>query len=133
MPTWSQLQEYARGNYALTEDDADGFAIEVALPGGRSQLVGVHRVVAQELEREREWVVFKSFVCKRAALDPEVALRKNAGLLVGALALDKDDDYFIIHAALIETMDADEFEVPLAQIAKIADSLEAELTGADRH
>src|SRR5688572_6414843 len=133
MPTWSELQHYARNNYELTNDDADGFAIEVALPGERTQLVGVYRVVAQELEREREWAVFKSFVCKRDALAPEIALRKNASLLVGSLALDRDDDYFIVHAAQLDTMDADEFEVPLSQIAKTADALEAELTGEDRH
>lgn len=134
MPTWSELKHFARSNYEVEDDDdEDTFAVLFTLPGERRQLVRVSRVIAQELEREREWAVFQSYVCRGRKLEPERALRKNASLLIGALAIDGAGDYFITHAAQLDTMDAAEFEVPIAQIAKTADSLEAELTGEDRY
>ena len=128
MPTWGEIQEYARSKYKLADDEADWFAVIFDYEDGRTQKIAVSRFDAFE----KEWVEFSSSVCKGSQMPASVALRRNADFVVGSLALDEDGDYTLMYSAPLETLDPDEFEIPLHAIARTADELEHEFAkGAD--
>ena len=126
MPTWSDVQEYARSKYELTEDTENNFKLFFEYQNDRLQAVIVSRFEAMG----REWVDFASACAKREDLDPEVALQRNFGFAVGGLCLDKGV-YVVRYSVQLDTMDMDEFELPLHVVARTADKLEQEITGKD--
>jgi hypothetical protein len=127
MPTWGELREYARSKYKLADDEERWFSVVFAFQDGRSQKNCVRAFDAFE----KEWVEFSTVVCKLEEMAPKVALRKNHQFVVGTLALDKDDDYLLIHAAPLDTMDPSEFELPLQALARSADLLEKECSAGN--
>jgi hypothetical protein len=129
MPSWADIQEYARAHYTLSLDEGDSFSIRFELEGERSQQIAVRKFTAADCE----WIEFRTYVCKEADLDPRDAVRKNAELPVGALALDANGDYYVGYAAQLATMDAEEFDVPLNLLVLFADALEEDHAGIDRH
>ena len=120
MPNWAELQEYARGKYVLDDDEPEFFSLVFRMDNGRTQKIRVRHFQAFD----ESWIEFRSVVCKGAEMPAKVALRKNCEFAIGALALDSDDDYVLIHNAPMATMDPNEFERPLHVIAGTADSLE---------
>lgn len=126
MPTWSEIQEYARSKYELSEDNENSFKLIFEYQNDRLQAVIVSRFEAMN----REWVDFASACCKREELEPEQALQRNFGFAVGALCLD-DDVYVVRYSVQLDTMDMEEFELPLHVVARTADKLEQEITGKD--
>lgn len=120
MPSWSEIQEFARGKYALSDDEEDYFALVFEFDSGRTQKIRVRRFSAFN----EEWVEFYSVICKGTEMPAKIALRKNADLVMGAIALDSDDDYVIMHNAPLGTMDLIEFDRPLHVLARVADELE---------
>jgi hypothetical protein len=120
MPSWSEIQEYARSKYILQNDEDDWFALVFEYESGRTQKIRVKKFEAFD----SDWIEFRSMVCKGTELAPKVALRKNFEFVIGALALDGDDDYVLLHNAPLATLDIEEFERPLKAIARTADALE---------
>ena len=129
MPSWGEIQEYARAHYNLSNDEADSFSIVFELEGGRTQLIGARHFTAADAE----WLEFRTYVCKEADLNHRDALRKNAEMPVGALALDENGDYFVTYAAQLATMDPEEFDVPINLLVLFADALEEDTAGTDHH
>ena len=127
MPTWGEVQEYARSKYVLSKDEEQWFSLIWRYEGDRTQQIFVKRFSAYN----QDWVEFRSFVCAGTELSPQVALRKNETFLVGALALDTDGDYCMIHNAPLATLDPEEFDLPLSVLASVADDLEKEHTIKD--
>lgn len=127
MPTWGEIQEYARSKYKLSVDEEQRFSIVWAYDNGRSQQIWVRNFQAME----RDWIEFRTYVCRAGELKPEVALAKNFGYSIGALAVDSDGDYVMLHNALLATLDPDEFELPLRVLAGTADEIEKDHSGAD--
>jgi hypothetical protein len=127
MPTWGEIREFARSKYTLQNDEDQWFSIVFGLPTGRSQLVVVRRFEAFN----KEWAEFRSVVCKEAEMAHKIALKKNSKLAVGALALDDDGDYFLTYSAALDTMDPDEFELPLLVVTATADQLESEYSAGN--
>ncbi len=129
MRTWADLQSYARGKYRLAEDVEDRFALIFAIPGGRTQQV----VVTHFKAMERDFIEFRTPVCREDQLAPRTALLHNATgrehnhSILGALALH-EGVYYLVHRALLGTLDAEEFELPLHAMALHADTLEARHT-----
>lgn len=129
MRTWADLQSYARDTYRLAEDIEDHFALIFAIPGGRTQQV----VVSHFRAMERDFIEFRTPVCREDQLAPRTALLHNATgrehnhSILGALALH-EGVYYLVHRALLGTLDAEEFELPLHAMALHADTLEARLT-----
>ncbi|WP_127501974.1 YbjN domain-containing protein [Actinoplanes solisilvae] len=128
MPTWNELREFARTRYELEPTDGDDW-FSLVLPTGddRSQRILVNRYEAYD----REWVAYRSFVCKESEMSPRVALRHNADLALGALALDEDGDYMLTYQAPLATLDQDEFTLPLEVLPAIADQFEKAHTALD--
>ncbi|MEV6344394.1 hypothetical protein [Actinoplanes sp. NPDC051851] len=129
MPTWHELREHARTTYTLDKDEQEWFSLVWGLESGRKQRIVVSRYEAYD----QEWAEFRSFICTEAEMSPRVALRKNDSLNLGALALDDDGDYSLVHRAAIATLDQQEFALPLRVIADIADRFENEHAAKDAY
>jgi hypothetical protein len=128
MPSWGEVQEYARTNYKLAEDGESFFSLVFAYESGRSQKIFIRKFTAFD----KEWIEFRSAVCKEAELPHRVALRKNDDIACGALALDNDGDYVLLYSVPLPSMDLEEFELPLHVISSYADKLERDYsTGND--
>ncbi len=128
MPTWPEIQEYARSKYKLAEDHEDSFKLVFEYENKRLQAVIVSRFEAMD----REWCDFSSACCRLDQMSPEVALQKNFGFAVGALCLDQDI-YVVRYSVQMATMDLDEFELPLHVVASTADRLEQEFAREDEY
>jgi hypothetical protein len=128
VPTWNEIKDYARSKYRLAEDEENWFSLVWSYDDGRSQKIWVRRFNAFDMD----WLEFRSFVCKGDKIPPLVALKKNAGFACGHLALDNDGDYCFLYNAPLPTMDPDEFELPLHDIARTADQFESDYDGEDK-
>ena len=124
MPTWADVQEYARSKYKLAADDENSFKLVFEYENDRLQAVIVSRFEAMG----REWCDFASAACKLDQLSPEQALKKNFEFAVGALCLD-EDIYVVRYSVQLDTMDMEEFELPLHVVATTADKIEREFAG----
>mgnify|MGYP000361717694 CR=1 FL=1 len=127
MPSWPEIQEYARSKYKLAEDNENSFKLVFEYQTKRLQAVIISKFEAIN----REWCDFASACAKIDQLNPEVALRKNLQFAVGALALDRDI-YVIRYTVQMATMDMEEFELPLHVVASTADKIEQEFTAGDQ-
>ena len=127
MPSWGEIQEYARSKYKLAEDEENWFSLVWGYDDGRSQKIWCRKFNCFDID----WVEFRSVVCKEAEMAHRVALKKNSGFAVGALGLDDDGDYVFLYSAPLPTMDPEEFELPLRVVAGTADGLEEEFSAGD--
>jgi len=127
MPTWPELREHARTKFQLSKDEQDWFSLVWSYDSGRTQQI----VVSHYECFDQEWIEFRSYVCKEAEMTPRVALRKNSELSLGALALDAEGDYVLIHKAALASLDPDEFALPLQFLAATADEWEQQHAARD--
>jgi hypothetical protein len=120
MPTWSEVQQYARSKYTLSKDEPERFALVFRIgENGRTQQIWVRTFTAFN----QPFIEYKSYFCKEGEMPPLVALRKNAELATGFIAL-VGEHYAVLWNVPLGQMDADEFELPLHAIANQAESLE---------
>jgi hypothetical protein len=127
MPTWAELREYARSKYKLAKDEPDFFTLVFGFGDTRSQLILVRRFNAFD----KEWIEFRSPICKEPALPHREALTKNLEFAVGAIGLEADGTYVLTYSLPLASMDPEEFELPLHVLAKTADTLEKSYAAAD--
>lgn len=123
MSTWADLKSYARDKYRLAIDEEQRFALVFAIPDGRTQQV----VVTHFRALERDFIELRTPVCREEDLEAKAALRHNDTCSIGALALH-DGVYYLVHKALLRTLDNEEFELPLHAMALHADTIEARQT-----
>lgn len=126
MATWTNVQSHLRSKYKLYLDEPNLIALDFECEDGRAQRVLVSTFDAMG----KSWILFRSRVCELQRLEPEEALRRNAGFAVGFLALS-EDHYEIVYTTQLNTLDIDELELPLHALTDTADQLERELTGTD--
>ncbi|MFK8004428.1 MAG: hypothetical protein AB8H86_32980 [Polyangiales bacterium] len=126
MPTWSEVQDYARSKYKLAEDNENSFKLVFEYENDRLQAVIVSRYTAIK----KEWCDFSSAACTIDQMPPEVALQKNFEFAVGALTLDKNI-YVVRYSVQMATMDMEEFELPLHVVSSTADKIEQEFGKQD--
>ncbi|GID32179.1 hypothetical protein [Paractinoplanes brasiliensis] len=128
MPTWNELREFARTNFTLDPNDEDDwFSLIVAFDDERTQQI----VVSHYEAYDREWVGFRTSVCKGSEMSAEVALRHNGRLALGALVMDSEGDYMLSYQAPLATLDPGEFALPLEVLPSLADELEKAHTAKD--
>ncbi len=131
MPSWTEVREYARSQYTLMEDSDQMLKLAFTFEGEdgdeRMQAIIVSRFEAMG----REWCDFRSACCEVAQMDPAIALEKNAEFALGALQIS-DGLYIFRYSTQLETMDVEEFEIPLRMIARTADEIEREFAGGDQ-
>jgi hypothetical protein len=128
MPSWPEIQEYARSKYKLSYDEPHRFALVFAYDDGRTQQIFVRRFEAYN----QEWIEFRTPVCKEDEMKAKVALEKNAGFAIGALALE-NGRIFLLHNATLRSLDIEEFDLPLHVLAGTADNLEKQYAGGDEY
>ncbi|MFT5357091.1 MAG: hypothetical protein ACI9KE_004322 [Polyangiales bacterium] len=126
MPTWSEVQDYARSKYKLAEDNENSFKLVFEYENDRLQAVIISRYEAMG----REWCDFASAACTVEQMPPATALRKNFEFAVGALTLDQDI-YVVRYSVQMATMDMEEFELPLHVVSTTADKIEQEFGKSD--
>ncbi|MFO0660584.1 MAG: hypothetical protein U0165_12245 [Polyangiaceae bacterium] len=119
MPTWPEIQAYARSKYRLAKDEPEKFAVVFKEADNRTQMIWVRKFTAFN----QEWLEFKSYFAKEAELAPAVALRLNGELPIGSIAL-LDGYYALLHNAPLKNLDVEEFELPFNYLATKADQLE---------
>lgn len=128
MPTWGEIQEYARSKYKLSEDTENRFSLVWEYQNNRLQKIVVSKFEAMN----REWCDFSSACCKAEDMSPELALKKNWDFAVGAICLDQKEGVYVIrYSVQMATMDMEEFELPLHVVASTADRLEQEFSASD--
>jgi hypothetical protein len=120
MPTWGEIQEYARSKYVL-DNEENWFGLIWEYQSGRRQKIIVSRFNAFD----RDWVQFRSAACLEHEMPPKVALRKNYDYAIGSLAIDPEGRYVFLHSLQLDSLDIEEFELPLHVIARTADELES--------
>ncbi len=130
MASWSDLTGYIADQYKIANVTEHGqLILQFDLPGGRHQSVLISRGV--DGTNGKEWAKIESAV---GAID-EVDLPELFELIrfqvVGGLA--KNDDIITVrHSVLLEDMNTDEFEEPLAAVLETADYLESRVSRVDR-
>jgi len=127
MATWADVYNHLTSNYRLAVNENNMLALDFECDGGRAQRILISNFDALG----KSWILFRSRVCEKNRLNPEEALRRNAGFAVGFLALS-EDYYEIVYTTQLNTLDIDELELPLHALTDTADQLERELTGTDR-
>src|SRR5690606_19585831 len=121
IPSWDDLRAYARARYALEDDEAEAFSVVVGFEDQRS-----HKVVVRPSRAfDAPWVELRAAVCEERAMSPEDAVRRNASLPIGGLALE-DGLYLLTYRLPLERLDATEFDRPVKVLARLADELERE-------
>jgi hypothetical protein len=129
MATWGEVQAHARRKYKLENDGEEGFSAIVAFDNDRTQLVGVHHFSALE----RGFLELRSYVCKETEMAAKVALQKNTGFVFGGLALDEEGDVCFLYSVPIAGLDLATLDLLVANLARMADKLEAAYAGSDHH
>ena len=119
MPTWPEVQQYARNKYRLAKDEEDRFAIIFGMENGRTQQIWVRTFNAYN----QPFLEYRSYFAKEGEVQPIVALRKNAEMATGFIAL-LGDHYAVMWNVPMNNMVAEEFDQPLQAIAWQAEQLE---------
>lgn len=105
--------------------------VQVSLPDGRTQLVGL-----EFFENGRDELVrLYTTIGSAEALSPQrlaLALRINADLAHGALAI-KDDELVMVDTLLLKDANAPEIEASISFLAATADYYERTIYGTDAH
>ena len=127
MPTWGEIQEYARSKYKLAKDEEHWFSLVFAYDSDRRQLVRCKHFKAFD----QDWIEFASACCKHDEMSPAVALKKNNDYAVGGIALD-GDVYIFKYTIPLTNLDIDEFELPLHVVASTADQIEGQFAAQDK-
>jgi hypothetical protein len=105
--------------------------VRVSLPDGRSQLVDLERYDAGSGEVLRLWTGIGP-VDRLGEMRMEVALRANADLERGALAI-RDDTLGMIETFTLDEITADEFERAIGFLAQTADRYEKSIYATDEN
>jgi hypothetical protein len=129
MADWNALRNYIKAEYKVSADDLNSLKLLFALDGGRSQLVVVEKI--GEVGNS-EWALISTAVCEEGDIDPRDALVKNSEMIVGGLALIDGGPVIFRHSIRLADLDPGEFDEPLRVAASFGDSLERELSTADK-
>jgi hypothetical protein len=118
MATWKELREFAHARYAVDEEEGS-LTLTVGFSSGRSQ-----KIIVRPFEALGTTLIeFRAAVCRLRDLPPDEALRLNTTMPIGAFALI-GDIYVLVHRFPIENINANEFEVPLSALIRMADEFE---------
>jgi hypothetical protein len=139
-----EIRDHLRNAYGgnLRQDDPHRWRIEVFTSRSRSQVVHLMCKERRHAEDEESRVIAESPigpVLRR--FNPEIVLRKNAGLDVGAICINdlKNEEQMVIPyltlraSHLMATLDIPELEELISKVAHVADELEEEIFGKDFH
>lgn len=119
MASWDELRETMRQSYKLQQDEADLVSMVWTYDDGRHQKVILRHYKAFD----RSLVEFQSAFARIEDLNPTEALRKNAELPLGTIAL-QGEVYVVLYNAVLDDLGPGSLELYLSRVAGIADQLE---------
>jgi len=126
--TWNKVKEYIKANYKVSKEDAGLLSMLFTFDDGRSQVV---HVVHTQTVAGLEFATISSPFAKIGEVDLAEVLRYVDGQVVGGVVAS--GDYLLVrHAALLDSLDADDLDVPLRLVVAGAESLEEKFVGSDR-
>ena len=120
-------QAAAMKGWPYRKETTGELKIEVTTPGGRTQLVTV--VMAFDGDREPAAFIWSKASDTTTSQDPWALLRLNMQLTYGRVAL-KGTDIIVLHSLLDRTSDITEVGKTIYWVAKAADELELQTSGA---
>jgi hypothetical protein len=125
--TWDDVRSYVSSKWPIT-GETDGFvAIEFSTGEGRSQMTGIRLIRGGTEPRIR----LESQVGWEGDIDPAAALRMNAKLPLGAIAVDEDERLLYAHSMMLRALDVDAIDIALRTLAVYGDKLEQRLSPDD--
>lgn len=126
MSDWAGLQQWARENYSLDNDEESWFGLTIEYSDdGRSQKV----IVSHFQYLDQDWAQIRSAICEENEMSPKLALKKNAELgAIGGIGL-LDGRYYLFQSVPLDDLSEDEFTLPLNAVAAMADTLESNHSG----
>ena len=99
MASWDELRETMRQSYKLQQDEADLVSMVWTYDDGRHQKVILRHYKAFD----RSLVEFQSAFARIEDLNPTEALRKNAELPLGTIAL-QGEVYVVLYNAVLDDL-----------------------------
>jgi hypothetical protein len=124
MGDWDDLRRYIETNYKIADGHIDAVKLVFDVDGTRTQAVWVTRL------GDSGWAEIATAVCRESEITPRDALRRNATMIVGGLALHGSGIVIFRHSFPLANLKADEFEEPLRTAVEYGDALERELSGS---
>jgi len=121
MATWQQVKSYIYNNYTVATDDGDRIGLNFQLNGGRSQMVILVNLDADEfsslimMSPVASWSQVSADRVLRATEQVPVAIRSTGDLIVAS------------HTQLLATIDEPEIDLSLQLLVSMADNLEKAL------
>jgi hypothetical protein len=131
MATWDEIRQHLMAKHGIDKaDDGDGLTFVFEWAGeDRTQALSVSKYD----DGQAAWLGLSSTVCSLEQLSSKKALRKNAELAIGALAL-VDDDYVLTYSLPLAAMhDLAVVDYVVERFATQADTLEQAYAGDDTH
>jgi hypothetical protein len=130
MATWSDVVQYIKSHYRISEEQPDMIKMVFDTGDLRSQVVFIWR---QTLAGgEEEWVQIESPFGELGSVDLGRALAEVGSTVCGGMA-QFANVVTIRHALPLENLNLNEFERPLALVTNTADAIERKLVGGDRY
>lgn len=129
MATWTDLVGYVRTRYEVMAQGDDTLQFNLATEGERTQLVSVHRTGTSD---GHVWIQISSPIARAGDVDLRRLLELAGAEVVGGAAITRGVAV-LRHAAPLDEMSYQEFELPFRLVVAIADDLERQLTGSDQH
>ena len=119
MASWTRLQEHARGNFALEDDQPSMFSMTWIYDDGRRQKVIIRRYEAFG----RTMIEIKSPFARGDAASADELIRKNAELPLATIARS-GELYLAVYNMLIDHLNLEDFDLVVSRVAAVADTLE---------
>lgn len=120
-------------NVRWKREGEEGFRIDIDLPGGRKQAAFIEPSQHAAIDR---LVAISSICCEATASYYETALRLNAEILHGGLAIREIDGvsvFVMLDTYPLSTIDPEEIRRSVLEVGHQADAIEKLLTGRDRN
>lgn len=129
MASWDDLMSYVRMRYEIMRQADGELWFNLPTTGDRTQLVVVRRVAGED---DHPWAEISSPVAKATDIDL-VRMLELAGEAVAGGAVVADGIVMFRHSIPLDDTELNGFERPFRLVVTVADRLEHELTGTDRH
>jgi hypothetical protein len=126
MATWPELRAFIASNYVVTLDTGEALYLQFDTGSGRSQLVSILNLTDTGVNH----VCIMSMIGDSEQIS-DVTLRQMLTEAGFAGFIMIDGDVHLQHSVLMEDLNADEFQIPLAMVTTRADFLEAKYVGGD--
>lgn len=127
MATWEDLSGYIRVNYGVArEESGQMLQLGFQISEKRTHMV----IVSLSSDGSQDWAQLEAPVGMAADVDIPAAAQIMGDALCGGL-IAHDGMLLVRHAVPLNSLDVEEFDIPLRVVVASADALEMRFTGVD--